>query len=86
LSAKVYQELGQSADYVRQAGFDPIQQEQMVIQYVKKHGKVTRSEAVKLCRISEDQAKRLLTRMVKDGKLAKQGSGKSTFYEIRQNI
>jgi ATP-dependent DNA helicase RecG len=43
LSAKVYQKLGQSADYVRQAGFDPIRQEQMVIQYVKKHGKIMRN-------------------------------------------
>jgi len=35
LSPQVYRELGQSADYVRQAGFDSIQQEQMVNNYVR---------------------------------------------------
>jgi hypothetical protein len=31
----VYQRLGQGIDYIRQAGFGPIQQEQMVLQYVR---------------------------------------------------
>ena len=44
LSAQVYQRLGQGSDYVRQAGFDPIQQEQMVLQYVRTQGRVTRIE------------------------------------------
>ncbi len=48
LSPLVYRELGQSADYVRQAGFEPIQQEQMVLQYVRTHGRITRKEAVEL--------------------------------------
>jgi ATP-dependent DNA helicase RecG len=34
--------MGQPADYVRQAGFDAIQQEQMVLQYAQSHGKITR--------------------------------------------
>ena len=32
LSPKIYQVMGETAGYVRQAGFDPIQQEQMVLQ------------------------------------------------------
>src|SRR4029453_2203566 len=39
LSPKVYQALGQPADYVRQVGFDPIQQEQMVLQLAKAQGR-----------------------------------------------
>ncbi|MEQ8226060.1 MAG: ATP-binding protein, partial [Candidatus Eremiobacterota bacterium] len=31
LSAKIYKTLGKSIDYVRQTGFDPIQQEQMIL-------------------------------------------------------
>jgi len=46
LSPRIYRELGQSADYVRQAGFDSIQQEQMVISYVNTHSKITRQEAL----------------------------------------
>ena len=34
LGAKVYQGAGQKAAYVRQAGFDPIQQEQMVMSFI----------------------------------------------------
>lgn len=55
LSPQVYRELGQSADYVRLAGFEPIQQEQMVLQYVRTHGRITRKEAVELC-IKETRA------------------------------
>jgi ATP-dependent DNA helicase RecG len=42
LSAKVHLARGQSTGYVRQAGFDPIQQEQMVTQYLRDHGRITR--------------------------------------------
>ena len=42
LSPKVYKALGQPADYVRQAGFDPIQQEQMVLQLARTQGRIAR--------------------------------------------
>ena len=82
LSAQVYQRLGQCADYIRQAGFGPIQQEQMVLQYARTQGRITRSEAAELCRLSLDQAKRLLLRMIAEGRLAQQGTGKATYYEL----
>ena len=47
---------------------------------------ITRSEAAELCRLSPDQAKRLLLRMVDDGQLAHQGAGKGTYYELAPNI
>jgi ATP-dependent DNA helicase RecG len=86
LSAKVYQKFGQSADYVRQAGFDTIQQEQMVLQYVRKHRRITRQEAAELCRITSDQAKRLLSSLTRRKKLTKQGLRKGAFYEIGPNL
>jgi ATP-dependent DNA helicase RecG len=81
LSPKVYKALGQPADYVRQAGFDPIQQEQMVLQFVRNHGRITRRDAVALCRIGEDQARRLLTKLHSEGKLRRTGRGSATAYE-----
>lgn len=42
LSAAAYRALGDRAAYVRQRGFEPLQQEQMVLQYVEKHGRITR--------------------------------------------
>jgi ATP-dependent DNA helicase RecG len=80
LSPKVYQRMGQQADYVRQAGFDPIQQEQMVVQYVRNHGRIARKDVASLCRISEDQASRLLRKLSAEGKLKPEGKGRGTVY------
>jgi len=73
LSAAVYRALGDRAAYVRQRGFEPLQQEQMVLQYVEKHGRITRKEAAELCRISSPQAYRLLDRLAEQGLLAREG-------------
>lgn len=81
LSARVYREFGQGADYVRQAGFDQIQQEQMVVTYVKRHGRITRKDVVDLCRIGPDQAKRLLGKLVRRGDLKMIGERRAVFYE-----
>lgn len=80
LSAEIYRNLGQSADYVRQAGFDRIQQEQMVIQYVQLHGRVTRKDVMNLCRLSEDQAGHLLRQLTAEGKLLLNGKSRGAFY------
>jgi ATP-dependent DNA helicase RecG len=51
LSAATYRRLGQPAAYVRQRGFEPLQQEQMVLQYVDKFGRITRKETCTLCQV-----------------------------------
>ncbi len=81
LSPRVYKGLGQPGDYIRQAGFDPIQQEQMVLQFARNHGKITRKEAAELCRINEDQARRLLRKLFGENKLRRTGRGRATAYE-----
>jgi ATP-dependent DNA helicase RecG len=63
LSASTYKALGFAEAYVRTRGFEPLQQEQMVLQYVDAHGSIARSQAADLCQLSEGQASRLLTRM-----------------------
>jgi len=73
LSAATYRRLGQPAAYVRQRGFEPLQQEQMVLQYVEKHGRITRSEAAELCRLASSQAYRLLKRLEEAGKIRRIG-------------
>jgi ATP-dependent DNA helicase RecG len=81
LSAAIYQYLGEKAAYVRQRGFEPLQQEQMVLQYAEKYGRITRKEAAELCRIGPYQASRLLNRLVKDGRLLRHGERKGAWYE-----
>lgn len=81
LSAAVYRQLGQSAEYVRQVGYDRIQQEQMVEKYVGEHGRIRRRDVVELCGITPDQASRLLRHLVDEGKLVKHGERRWATYE-----
>lgn len=85
LSAATYRRLGRSAAYVRQRGFEPIQQEQMIMQYVEKHGQITRQEAAELCQISPPQAYRLLQRLLRQGKLSRTGVKRSSVYYARRS-
>ncbi len=80
LSPNVYKALGQPADYVRQAGFDPIQQEQMVLQLVRTQGRIARKDVASLCRISEEQASHLLRKLAQEGKLTLVGRGRNAYY------
>jgi len=82
LSAATYRRLGDRAAYIRQRGFEPLQQEQMVMQYVENNKRITRREAAELCQISGPQAYRLLDRLVTDGKLVREGKrGRGVVYK-----
>jgi ATP-dependent DNA helicase RecG len=81
LGAKVYQGAGQKAAYVRQAGFDPIQQEQMVMSFIDTHGSIKRADVVELCHISPDQAYKLLARLKKRGEIEQIGERKGAIYK-----
>lgn len=75
---------GGRSGYVRQAGFDRIQQRQMVLQYLEDNERIRRSEVAELCRISPHQATRLLARLVQDDEITRYGQRKGTFYERKQ--
>lgn len=81
LSAATYRRLGEKAAYVRQRGFEPFQQEQMVLQFVEKHGRITRSEVAGLCQVDSNQAYRILKKLTNNGLLAKRGDKKGAYYE-----
>jgi ATP-dependent DNA helicase RecG len=82
LSAATYRRLGERAAYVRQRGFEPIQQEQMVLQFVEKHGRITRAEASELCRIASLQARDLLKRLRDKGLIVLKGTRRGAHYEL----
>ena len=83
LSASVYRQVGDKAGYVRLRGFEPLQQEQMVLQYLEKHDRITRKEAASLCRLNPNQAYRLLHRLVAAEKLTQNGTRKAAWYTRR---
>jgi ATP-dependent DNA helicase RecG len=80
LSATVYRNSEETAAYIRQAGFDPIQQEQMVLNYIDTHGAIKRADVAELCRISLPQAYHLLRRLKEKGLLKQHGLKRHTFY------
>lgn len=86
LSSKVYRELGQSASYVRQVGFDRIQQEQMILNLVHTKGQIKRGDVVDLCRLSPEQATTLLGRLVTSGKLVREGEKRWTVYRLGNSL
>ena len=82
LSARMYQKAGQRAEYIRQAGFDSIQQEQMVLKFIKTHGTIKRADVIELCRLTKDQSAKLLTQLAHENKIQKHGDRRGTYYNF----
>lgn len=80
LSAALYRKAGKKSEYIRQAGFAPIQQEQMVLNYIDKHGSMKRAEVMDLCQLNGPQAYRLLKKLTDKGLLKKTGEKKHAIY------
>lgn len=82
LSASLYQAVGDKAAYTRQAGFAPIQHEQMVLSYARQHGSIKRAEVMELCRLSAEQAKILLIKLRDENRLILQGEKRGSHYVL----
>lgn len=80
LSVRLYQNAGQRAEYIRQVGFAPIQQEQMVLNYIDKHGSIKRADVMDLCHLNGSQAYRLLKKLSENGLVYKTGEKKHAVY------
>jgi ATP-dependent DNA helicase RecG len=80
LSAIVYRSLGEPRAYVRQAGFDAIRQEEMVKQLANQQDSIQRRDVMELCGLSQDQATRLLRRLVDAGHLVRRGERRGAHY------
>lgn len=83
LTAAFYR-LAQSSEYVRLQDYDPIQQEHMVLTYVDQFGAITRGKAAELCRLSPDQARTVLRRLVDAGELEMRGERRGATYVRRR--
>ena len=84
LGATVYREVGQRVEYVRRRGFDRLQMEQMILDYVRAHGRITRREVMDLCRVNANQAAYLLRRLVQQRKLSRHGVKRSAYYTLTE--
>lgn len=82
LSASIYRMLESPASYIRVRGFEPLQQEQMILAFASAHGRITRAQAADLCAVTPAQASRVLRRLSEDGKLRQKGERRGTYYEL----
>jgi ATP-dependent DNA helicase RecG len=82
LSVEMYRAKGDKLAYTRQAGFSKVQHPEMVLNYVRQHGRIQRNEVMELCHLSEDQATRLLGRLRREGRLVQRGEKRGAFYTI----
>lgn len=73
LSSEIYRKRNEKAEYVRQAGFRALQQEQMVLQYIETYGEIRRRDVVDLCKLTPPQAYRLLRSLEERGLLKRNG-------------
>ncbi|MCL4290753.1 MAG: putative DNA binding domain-containing protein [Thermoleophilia bacterium] len=81
LSAAAYRAIGEDVAYVRVHGFEPLQQEQMILSYVDAHGQITRGQAAELCQVAPRQARAVLKRLVARGELRLIGQRRRARYE-----
>jgi ATP-dependent DNA helicase RecG len=85
LAAGVYQLDGEKAAYTRQVGFSALQHEQLVLNYVRQHGRIQRADVMDLCRLTEGQAKELLKRLKSTAQLTLEGKGPKAGYVLGTN-
>jgi len=83
LHATLYARLGNPSGYVRTRGFESIQQEQMILQYIDAHAKIKRTDVMELCYLSKDQAYRVLRKMCTNNVLERIGGASKESHYIR---
>ena len=81
-TAATYRAIGSASAYTRAAGFEPLQQEQMVLAHLRAHGRMTRGEVSDLCQLTSEGAKSLLRRLLRRSLIEPVGSGRQTFYQL----
>jgi ATP-dependent DNA helicase RecG len=84
LAAGVYQADGEKAAYTRQIGFSALQHEQLVLSYVRQHGRIARAEVADLCRLSPDQSAKLLKKLKEQGLLQQHGERRWATYTLAE--
>lgn len=82
LTARFY-DLAEDRDaYVRVRGFDALQQEHMITQYVREYGSITRSAAASLVQVAPEEASRLLRGLVSRDVLVMVGERRAAHYKL----
>ncbi|MGB4583203.1 MAG: RNA-binding domain-containing protein [Rhodoferax sp.] len=82
LSPQIYKQLGQGPAYAQQAGFDELQQVELIRNLLRQQARIKRQDVIALCRLSPRQAKHKLDQMVASGILARHGEKRGSYYTL----
>lgn len=82
LTARFYDLAQDRSAYVRVKGADPLQQERMILDYVRAFGRITRSQAAEVCQVTPPQARTTLERLVEQGRLRLVGERRAAHYVL----
>lgn len=80
LSSKVYSISNNTAGYIRQRGWDTLQEKEMIISHFDKYSEITREGVAELCRCTLNHASWLLRQLVEEGVLVLHGKGRGAHY------
>ena len=81
LSSKVYSISNNKAGYIRQRGWDTLQEREMIISHFDKYSEITREGVAELCRCTANHASWLLRQLVEEGVLVLCGKGRGSYYK-----
>jgi ATP-dependent DNA helicase RecG len=73
---------GAAAGGARRPTPDNGQREDVVLQFVAAHGRITRSQAADLCQVEGREARQVLEKLVKRGALVVKGERRGSYYEM----
>ena len=80
LSSKVYSISNNTAGYIRQRGWNTLQEKEMIISHFDKYSEITREGVAELCRCTLNHASWLLRQLVDEGILVLHGKGRGSRY------
>ncbi len=80
LGKRVYLHTAGATAYQRARGADAALSEREVLALLAEDGEIKRAEVMARCQLTEDQATRLLRKMVRDGKIESVGAGRGVRY------
>ena len=75
----------EASEYVRLIGMDQIQQEQMILSYIREFGSIARSQVAELCALSPTQAGALLRKMTDSGAIEMRGERRGAHYVMPES-
>lgn len=71
-------------EYVRQKGINRLRYQELIVELARSQESIKKQDVVELLHITESQAYRLLDKLIKDGRLVREGNTVATIYKLSE--